>query len=103
MSRASILALRPAPIQVSYLGLLGTMGAEFIDYVIADEIVLPFDRQPFFTERIVHLPDCFMVSDDRVTATQIPAGPRKASRQRGSSFRRSMPATRSASRSLRRG
>jgi predicted O-linked N-acetylglucosamine transferase (SPINDLY family) len=73
MSRASILALRPAPIQVSYLGLLGTMGADFIDYVIADEIVLPFDHQPFFTEKIVHLPDCFMVSDDRVTATQIPA------------------------------
>jgi predicted O-linked N-acetylglucosamine transferase (SPINDLY family) len=69
MSRTSILSQRPAPIQVSYLGLLGTMGAEFIDYVIADEIVLPFDRQPFFTEKIVHLPDCFMVTDDRVAAT----------------------------------
>jgi predicted O-linked N-acetylglucosamine transferase (SPINDLY family) len=69
MSRTSILSYRPAPIQVSYLGFLGTMGADFIDYVIADEIVLPFDRQPFFTEKIVHLPDCFMVSDDRVAAT----------------------------------
>jgi predicted O-linked N-acetylglucosamine transferase (SPINDLY family) len=69
MSRTSILSHRPAPIQVSYLGLLGTMGADFIDYVIADEIVLPFDCQPFFTEKIVHLPDCFMVSDDRVAAT----------------------------------
>ena len=68
MSRTSILSHRLAPIQVSYLGLLGTMGADFIDYVIADEIVLPFDRQPFFTEKIVHLPDCFMVSDDRVAA-----------------------------------
>ena len=76
MSRASILALRPAPIQVSYLGLLGTMGADFIDYVIADEIVLPFDRQPFFTEKIDHLPDCFMVSDDRVAPT--PHGPARS-------------------------
>jgi predicted O-linked N-acetylglucosamine transferase (SPINDLY family) len=74
MSRTSILSQRPAPIQVSYLGLLGTMGADFIDYVIADEIVLPFDRQPFFTEKIVHLPDCFMISDDRVAATShVPA------------------------------
>jgi protein O-GlcNAc transferase len=74
MSRTSILSHRPAPIQVSYLGLLGTMGADFIDYVIADEIVLPFDCQPFFTEKIVHLPDCFMVSDDHVAATShVPA------------------------------
>jgi predicted O-linked N-acetylglucosamine transferase (SPINDLY family) len=59
---------------VSYLGFLGTMGADFIDYVIADEIVLPCDRQPHFTEKIVHLPDCFMVSDDRVAATpHLPA------------------------------
>jgi len=69
MARTSILSHRPAPIQVSYLGFLGTMGADFIDYVIADEIVLPFDRQPLFTEEIVHLPDCFMVSDDRVGVT----------------------------------
>jgi predicted O-linked N-acetylglucosamine transferase (SPINDLY family) len=69
MARTSTLSHRPAPIQVSYLGFLGTMGADFIDYVIADEIVLPLDRQPFFTEKIVHLPDCFMVGDDRVAAT----------------------------------
>jgi predicted O-linked N-acetylglucosamine transferase (SPINDLY family) len=74
MSRTSILSHRPAPIQVSYLGLLGTMGADFIDYVIADEIVLPLDRQPFFTEKIVHLPDCFMVRDVRVAGTaHVPA------------------------------
>jgi predicted O-linked N-acetylglucosamine transferase (SPINDLY family) len=73
-SRTSILSHRPAPIQVSYLGFLGTMGADFIDYVIADEIVLPFGRQPLFTEKIVHLPDCFMVSDDRVgTTPHLPA------------------------------
>jgi predicted O-linked N-acetylglucosamine transferase (SPINDLY family) len=41
------------------------MGADFIDYVIADEIALPFDQQPFFAEKIVHLPGCFLVTDDR--------------------------------------
>src|SRR5262249_5877644 len=40
---------------------------------IADEIVLPFDRQPCFTEKIVHLPHCFMVGDDHVAATHGPA------------------------------
>lgn len=64
-NRLSVLARRPAPIQVNYLGYLGTLGAEFIDYVIADRIALPFDQQPYFAEKIVHLPDCFLVTDDR--------------------------------------
>ena len=63
-SRLGILAGRPAPVQVSYLGFLGTTGAEFIDYILADRIALPFDQQPFYTEKIVHLPDCFLVNDD---------------------------------------
>jgi predicted O-linked N-acetylglucosamine transferase (SPINDLY family) len=62
-ARLGILAHRPAPVQVSYLGYASTTGASFIDYVIADEIVLPFDQQPFYTEKIVHLPDCFLVND----------------------------------------
>src|SRR5260370_30602568 len=63
--RPGIFAHRPAPIQASYLGYPGTMGADFIDYVIADEIVLPFDQQPFWTEKIVHLPDCYQVNDSK--------------------------------------
>jgi protein O-GlcNAc transferase len=62
-ARLGILAYRPAPVQVTYLGYAGTTGAGFIDYVIADETVLPLDQQPFYTERIVHLPDCFLVND----------------------------------------
>src|SRR5262249_44337467 len=58
-----ILAHRPAPIQISYLGYPGTMGADFIDYVIADEIVLPFGQQGFYTEKIVQLPECYQVND----------------------------------------
>ncbi len=64
-NRLAVFTRRPAPIQVNYLGYIGTMGAEFIDYVIADKIALPFDQQPFFSEKIVHLPDCFLVTDDR--------------------------------------
>ena len=52
--RPGILAHRPAPIAVDYLGFPGSMGADFIDYVIADATVLPFDQQPFFSEQIVH-------------------------------------------------
>jgi protein O-GlcNAc transferase len=66
-ARSSILAFRPAPIQVSYLGLPGTMGADFIDYIIADATVLPFDEQPHYTENIVHLPDYYMVNDRKRT------------------------------------
>src|SRR5262249_17978717 len=40
-----------------------TVGADFIDYVIGDQVVLPLDQQPFFTERIVHLPDSYYVRD----------------------------------------
>ncbi|MGB6536393.1 MAG: hypothetical protein WBF58_10580, partial [Xanthobacteraceae bacterium] len=63
-SRPGIFAQRPVPIQVSYLGYLGTMGADYIDYVIADKIVLPFDQDAYYSEKIIHLPHCFLVNDD---------------------------------------
>jgi protein O-GlcNAc transferase len=62
-ARSGILRDRPAPVQVNYLGYTGTMGADFIDYVIADKIALPSGLAPYFTEQIVHLPDCFLVND----------------------------------------
>jgi predicted O-linked N-acetylglucosamine transferase (SPINDLY family) len=62
-ARPQILSHRPAPVQASLLGYPGTMGCDFIDYVIADETVLPFAQQPFYTERIVHLPDCYQPND----------------------------------------
>ena len=72
-ARLGILAYRPAPVQVTYLGYAGTTGAGFIDYVIADKTVLPLDQQPFYTERIVHLPDCFLVNDStRKIAVRTP-------------------------------
>jgi protein O-GlcNAc transferase len=64
-SRPGILARRPAPIQLSYLGYPGTMGVGFIDYVLADRLVLPFEEQEFYDEKIVHLPDCYQPNDSK--------------------------------------
>jgi protein O-GlcNAc transferase len=72
-ARPGIFACRPAPIQVSYIGFPGTLGADFYDYVIADPIVLPLDEQRFVTERIVHLPECYWVNDStRTIAAMAP-------------------------------
>jgi predicted O-linked N-acetylglucosamine transferase (SPINDLY family) len=61
-----IAALRPAPIQINYLGFLGTTGADFMDYVIADPIVIPQEHQPYYTEKIACLPHCYQANDDRL-------------------------------------
>jgi predicted O-linked N-acetylglucosamine transferase (SPINDLY family) len=72
-ARPEILSYRPAPIQIVYLGIPGTLGAPFIDYIIADPIVAPFEHQPFYTEKIVHLPDCYQVNDSkRIIAERTP-------------------------------
>ena len=64
-ARPQIMARRPAPVQVNYLGYPATMGADFIDYIIVDSFVAPGDQQPFFTERLVHLPGCYQANDTR--------------------------------------
>jgi protein O-GlcNAc transferase len=62
-SRPGIIAHRPAPIQISYLGYPATMGTPFIDYIIADKVVAPLEDQRFYTEKIVHLPNSYQVND----------------------------------------
>ena len=62
-ARMGILAQGAAPIQVNYMGFPGTTGADFIDYVIADAIVAPTEHEQFFSERIVHLPQTYLVDD----------------------------------------
>jgi protein O-GlcNAc transferase len=62
-SRLPICALRPAPIQVSYLGFPGTTGADFIDYIITDKIVTPKNQCPFYSEKFVYMPHCYQVND----------------------------------------
>jgi len=62
-TRSGILALRPAPIQVNYLGYPGTMGTDFVDYLLADRFIIPPEEQNHYTEKIIWLPDCFMPND----------------------------------------
>ena len=62
-SRSEIFAMRPAPVQVSWLGYPGTMGAEFIDYFVADRIALPEEIAGQFTEAIAWLPHSYQVND----------------------------------------
>jgi predicted O-linked N-acetylglucosamine transferase (SPINDLY family) len=62
--RPGIFALRAAPLQVNYLGYPGTMGAEFMDYIIADPTIIPSAHQPDYTEKIIYLPS-FQVNDSK--------------------------------------
>lgn len=62
-SRAGLFALRVAPVQVSYLGYPGTLGASYIDYLVADRTVVPATARAAYTERIVALPHCYQVND----------------------------------------
>ena len=72
-ARTEIVALRPAPIQVNYLGYPGTMGAEFVDYIITDRFITPPEQEPFFAEKFVYLPDCYQINDrKRPIAEQTP-------------------------------
>jgi protein O-GlcNAc transferase len=64
-SRTAILAARAAPVQVNYLGYPGTMGASFMDYIIADEFVIARGSREHYAERVVYLPECFQANDDR--------------------------------------
>lgn len=75
-SRTGIFAMRPAPLQASYLGFLHTMGAEFIDYIMADPIVIPEAGSRFFVEKIAYLPNSYFMFDD-----QLEISPQKYSRE----------------------
>jgi protein O-GlcNAc transferase len=72
-ARPEILSHRAVPVQVNYMGYPGTLGADFIDYIIADGTVLPLDQQPFYREKIVHLPDTYWVCDTKRTISKAPS------------------------------
>jgi predicted O-linked N-acetylglucosamine transferase (SPINDLY family) len=59
MSRATIFASRAAPVQVNYLGYPGTMGANYIDYIIADRTVIPEQEHASYAEKVAYLPDSY--------------------------------------------
>ena len=69
-----ILARRPAPIQVSFLGYPGTMGVDYVDYLIADSTVAPPEHQPYYTERLYQVPRTWAarrLRDDRIAIVLI--------------------------------
>jgi predicted O-linked N-acetylglucosamine transferase (SPINDLY family) len=72
-SVAESLALRPAPIQVNWLAYPGTSGAPWIDYVIADRVVLPDALRAHFSEAVAYLPRCFQPSDPTRTVADPPS------------------------------
>jgi predicted O-linked N-acetylglucosamine transferase (SPINDLY family) len=63
-ARTGIFALRAAPIQVNYIGYPSTMGAAYIDYMVADDTVVPRHAQPHYTEKMAYLP-CFQANDSK--------------------------------------
>jgi len=66
-SRTDVFAMSAAPLQLSYIGFLGTMGADYYDYLIADPIMIPEKNQKYYSEKIIYLPS-FQVND----STEIP-------------------------------
>ena len=62
-SRTGIFANRAAPIQVNYLGYPGTMGADYIDYIIGDKILIPPESQQYYSEKVVYLSHSYQVND----------------------------------------
>lgn len=73
-TRTEILSYRPAPVQMAYLGYPGTTGAPFVDYAIVDRYVVSAQVEPFFTEKLVFMPDSYQVNDNK---REIAARPRR--------------------------
>jgi predicted O-linked N-acetylglucosamine transferase (SPINDLY family) len=63
--RAEIFALRPAPVQISYLAFPGSLGGLLWDYLIADTTVLPPEQQAIYLEKAIYLPDCYQPNDNQ--------------------------------------
>lgn len=72
--RTTILAQRPAPVQVNYLGYPGTMAVPFIDYLIADPVVIPEESRHFYSEKIAYLPDSYLPYDTgKLISEKVPS------------------------------
>jgi protein O-GlcNAc transferase len=71
-TRSPILAARPAPVQAQWLGFAGSMGATWIDYVIADAVLIAGGEEGHFSEKIVRLPHTYSPTDDRLAIGEAP-------------------------------
>lgn len=61
----------PPPFQVSYMGFCGTLGADYVQYLVADPVVIPNEARPFYTERLIHMPHSYFVNDHRQSARYV--------------------------------
>ena len=64
-SRLGIFAFKAAPIQINWLGYPGTLGAEYVDFILADRIVIPEMNQKFYSEKVAYLPNSYIVDDSK--------------------------------------
>ncbi|WP_068634872.1 tetratricopeptide repeat protein [Thauera butanivorans] len=71
--RAGILAHRPAPVQMQWLGFPGSMGAPWLDYIIADAVVIPSGAETGYSEQVLRLPGCYQPNDRRREIGETPA------------------------------
>jgi protein O-GlcNAc transferase len=69
--RIGIFAHRPAPVQIAYLGYPGSVGADFIDYIVADDIVIPEAGRIHYSEKVISLPHSYQANDDRVMSDRL--------------------------------
>lgn len=72
-ARPNLLAYRPAPIQITYLGLPATTGLPSIDYVIADHFLIPKKFARFYSEKPLYMPDVYQVSDRKRVCAPVPS------------------------------
>ena len=63
-ARTGLFSYRAAPIQVNYLGYPGTLGADFMDYIVADKFVIPVENQKYFNEKQLYLPNMYLPTDN---------------------------------------
>ncbi|OGD84179.1 hypothetical protein A2572_03455, partial [Candidatus Collierbacteria bacterium RIFOXYD1_FULL_40_9] len=68
--RQDILAYRPAPIQINYLGFPASTGANFVDYTIADKIVIPPSEKKYYTEKVLYMPNCYQLCSHQKVSKQ---------------------------------
>ena len=70
-ARTEIFALQPAPLQVGYLGFCGTLAADYIQYMFADEVVVPREHQEHYSEKMIYMPHSYFVNDHAQTARYV--------------------------------
>jgi protein O-GlcNAc transferase len=70
--RLGIFAHRVAPVQVNYLGYAGTSGAPYMDYLLADEVVVPRGQEQAYSEQVVRMPHCYLPYDNRLAIGAAP-------------------------------